>query len=111
MFSVSIIAVTMFNVAAVTLGTLAVMLWLRRRGGRWRDFFLGAGIFFLFAMVLEQMLHQLVLRSPAGPTLQGSVWLTGLYGGLAAGVFEEVGRFCAFKLVLRGQREIGRAHV
>ena len=83
MFSVSIIAVTMFNVAAVTLGTLAVMLWLRRRGGRWRDFFLGAGIFFLFAMVLEQMLHQLVLRSPAGPTLQGSVWLTGLYGGLA----------------------------
>lgn len=105
MFSVSIIAVTMFNVAAVTLGTLAVMLWLRRRGGRWRDFFLGAGIFFLFAMVLEQMLHQLVLRSPAGPTLQGSVWLTGLYGGLAAGVFEEVGRFCAFKLVLRGQRE------
>lgn len=105
MFSVSIIAVTMFNVAAVTLGTLAVMLWLRRRGGRWRDFFLGAGIFFLFAMVLEQILHTLVLRSPLGQVLQGNIWLYGLYGGLAAGIFEEVGRFLAFKLVLRNRRE------
>lgn len=86
-------------------GPMAGMLFLRRRGGRWRDFWVGGATFFLFAMVLEQMLHQLVLRSPAGPTLQGSVWLTGLYGGLAAGVFEEVGRFCAFKLVLRGQRD------
>lgn len=105
MFSVSIIAVTMFNVAAVTLGTLAVMLWLRRRGGRWRDFFLGAGIFFLFAMVLEQILHTLVLRSPLGQVLQSNIWLYGLYGGLAAGIFEEVGRFLAFKLVLRNRRE------
>ena len=101
----STIAVMVLILVLVTAGVLGVMLLLRRRGGRWRDFFLGAGTFFLFAMVREQLLHQVVLRSPIGPVLQGNVWLTALYGGLAAGLFEETGRFCAFKLVLRGQRE------
>lgn len=105
MVRTSTIAVMVLILVLVTAGVLGVMLLLRRRGGRWRDFFLGAGTFFLFAMVLEQLLHQVVLRAPIGPVLQGNVWLTALYGGLAAGLFEETGRFCAFKLVLRGQRE------
>ena len=105
MVRTSTIAVMVLILVLVTAGVLGVMLLLRRRGGRWRDFFLGAGTFFLFAMVLEQLLHQMVLRSPIGPVLQENVWLTALYGGLAAGLFEETGRFCAFKLVLRGQRE------
>ena len=105
MVRTSTIAVMVLILVLVTAGVLGVMLLLRRRGGRWRDFFLGAGTFFLFAMVLEQLLHQMVLRSPIGPVLQENVWLTALYGGLAAGLFEETGRFCAFKLVLRGQRD------
>ena len=84
---------------------VAVMAALRRRGGRWRDFWVGAGTFFLFAMVLEQILHALVFTSPLGQVLQGNIWLYGLYGGLAAGVFEETGRFLAFKLALRNRRE------
>ena len=86
-------------------GPAAGMLFLRRRGGRWRDFWVGGVTFFLFAMVLEQILHTLVLRSPLGQVLQSNIWLYGLYGGLAAGIFEEVGRFLAFKLVLRNRRE------
>jgi len=88
--------------AAIPIG---VMFFLRKRGGKWGDFLVGAGIFFLFALVLEQILHVVVLASPLGPVLQGNLWLTGLYGGLAAGVFEETGRFIAFKLVLRNRRE------
>ena len=42
---------------------------------------------------------------PLGQVLQSNIWLYGLYGGLAAGIFEEVGRFLAFKLVLRNRRE------
>lgn len=105
MVRTSTIAVMVLILVLVTAGVLGVMLLLRRRGGRWRDFFLGAGTFFLFAMVLEQLLHQMVLRSPIGPVLQGNVWLTAFYGGLAAGLFEETGRFCAFKLILRDRRE------
>lgn len=88
--------------AAVPIG---VMVFLRRRGGKWRDFLTGAGTFFLFALVLEQVLHGLVFTSPLGPVIQGNIWLYGLYGGLAAGVFEEVGRFTAFKLLLKNRRE------
>lgn len=86
-------------------GPAAGMLFLRRQGGRWRDFWVGGAAFFLFAMVLEQILHTLVLRSPLGQVLQSNIWLYGLYGGLAAGIFEEVGRFLAFKLALRNRRE------
>lgn len=87
--------------AAVPVG---IMVFLKKRGGRWLEFFVGAGTFIFFALALEQILHALVLRSPLGPAVQGSVWLTALYGGLAAGVFEETGRFAAFKLVLRERR-------
>jgi len=88
--------------AAVPVG---IMIFLRRRGGRWSDFAVGAATFFLFAMVLEAVLHQVVLGSSLGPVIQGNIWLYGLYGGLAAGLFEEVGRFLAFKLVLRRRRD------
>ena len=88
--------------AAVPIG---VMSYLRRRGGRWRDFLVGAGTFFLFAMVLESLIHQVVLTGPLGSAIQGNIWIFGLYSGLMAGLFEEVGRFTAFKLVLRRRRE------
>ena len=88
--------------AAVPIG---VMSYLRRRGGRWRDFLVGAGTFFLFAMVLESLVHQVVLTGPLGSAIQGNIWIFGLYSGLMAGLFEEAGRFTAFKLVLRRRRE------
>ena len=84
---------------------LGVMLLLRRRGGRWGAFWTGAGTFFLFALVLEAMFHQLVLGSPLGAAIRGNIWLYALYGGLAAGIFEETGRLLAFRLMLRRRRE------
>ena len=61
----------------------------------------GAGVFILFALVLESLLHVVVLKGPAGPSIMGNTWLYALYGGLAAGVFEETGRFVAMKWLLR----------
>lgn len=83
---------------------LGVMLCLVRAGGRWKDFFVGAGTFILFALVLEQGFHSLVLLSGAGAALQANIWAYGLYGGLAAGLFEETGRLLAFRFLLRGRR-------
>ena len=56
---------------------------------------------FVFALVLETLLHQLVLNSAFGKTIRGNIWLYALYGGLAAAVFEESGRYLAFRTVLR----------
>lgn len=84
---------------------VAVMAFLKKRGGRWSDFFTGAGIFFLFVMVLESLLHNIVLlASPLGALLQNNIWLYGLYGGLAAGIFEETGRWVAFRFLLKKHR-------
>ena len=61
----------------------------------------GAGVFILFALVLESIMHLIVLKGPAGTTIMGNTWLYALYGGLAAGVFEETGRFVSMKWLLR----------
>lgn len=64
-------------------------------------FFVGCAVMLLFALVLEQILHMVVLMSPLGDTLTNNIWLYALYGGLAAGIFEETGRFLAMKFVLK----------
>ena len=63
----------------------------------------GAAAFIVFAMVLEQLLHMLVLkRAPDGSlTLMKTPALYVLYGAFAAGIFEETGRFLGFLLLKR----------
>ena len=84
---------------------IGLMLYFRRKGGKWAAFLTGAATFILFAMILESILHNLLFLTPLWAVLQGNIWLYGLYGGLAAGVFEETGRFLAFKLFLKNERE------
>lgn len=84
---------------------IGLMLYFRKKGGKWSTFLIGAGTFILFAMILESILHNLVFLTPLWAVLQGNIWLYGLYGGLAAGVFEETGRLLAFKLLLKKEGE------
>ena len=63
-------------------------------------FFIGCGIFVGFAMILEQICHAIVLML-TGSVLQDNIWLYGLYGGLAAALFEETGRWIAMKFCLK----------
>jgi len=64
----------------------------------------GAATFILFALVLQQIMHFFVLS----PNPDGSIRLIAndpaifvLYGVLAAGIFEETGRFIAFHILKR----------
>ena len=68
-------------------------------------FFIGCAVMAVFAFILEALVHQLILPTKAGEAIQGNVWTYALYGGLMAGLFEETGRFLAFKTVLRRYRE------
>ena len=83
---------------------IGLMLFFRQKGGKWTAFLVGAVTFILFAMILEPVLHNLLFLTPLWAVLQGNIWLYGLYGGLAAGVFEETGRLLALKLVLKHER-------
>lgn len=69
-------------------------------------FFIGMAVMFVFALVVESLVHQLVLNVlPVGKTIMGNIWLYALYGGLMAGLFEETGRFVAFKTILKKYRD------
>ena len=85
---------------------ILLAVWLhRKKGAHAVPFFVGCAVFLVFALVLESLMHQLVLNvSPAGPVIMGNIWLYALYGGLAAGVFEETGRFVAMKWLLKKHR-------
>ncbi len=61
-----------------------------------RHALIGAAGFFVFALILEQLLHLVML-----PLVTDSVVLYVLYGTLAAGVFEETARFITYKLILK----------
>ena len=62
---------------------------------------IGAATFFVFALVLESLVHRLVLAGDRGAAIQGNVLYYALYGGLMAGLFEETGRFLSMKFLLK----------
>lgn len=64
--------------------------------------FIGTLGFFLFAMVLEQIFHGVVISTKI---IKVNTITFAIYGALAAGVFEEVGRFVMFKFFLRTNRQ------
>lgn len=81
---------------------VALAWWLvKKHNAHLRTILIGAATFIVFALVLESILHQLVLKGPHGQTIMGNIWYYALYGGLAAGIFEETGRFLAMKFLLK----------
>lgn len=63
-------------------------------------FIIGAVAFIIFALILESILHRIVI-SVFGDTLLTNTAFMAIYGGLAAGVFEETGRLVAMKTVMK----------
>lgn len=88
------------SIATVVPFLLLVYFRVRKRADI-LPFFAGCLTMFVFALVLESVMHQAVLSSPAGALIQGNTLLYAVYGGLAAGLFEETGRLFAFKTLLR----------
>lgn len=65
-------------------------------------FFIGCAVWFIFTQILEALLHSLILNVlPVGKIISNNIFLYAVYGGLAAGIFEEVGRLLAMKFVLK----------
>lgn len=84
---------------------IGLLIWNRKKNhATISSFFIGCGVFIVAALVLEQIFHYIVL-SLTGDTITGNIWLYGLYGGMAAAVFEETGRLLAMKFFLKKQFE------
>lgn len=71
----------------------------------WKAFGAGVLIFILFSQILEKLLHVAVL-APSGIALKwtDNPYIFAVYGAFAAGIFEEVGRYFAFQVMLKNNR-------
>jgi len=64
------------------------------------SFIIGSATCIVFALMLEPILHSIVLTA-TGTLLTDNIILYGLYGGLAAALFEETGRLVAMKFFMK----------
>lgn len=72
----------------------------------WKAIGIGALVWFLFSQVLEKVMHLYFLQvNQTTIDLFKTPFYYALYGGLAAGVFEEVGRYIGFRFWLKGKRD------
>jgi uncharacterized membrane protein YhfC len=79
---------------------IGLILYYRKKTGiAVKPLIIGAIGFVVFTQVLEKVLHLAVIT--AFPNYADHPWLFGLYGGMAAGTFEELGRFLLFTWLLK----------
>ena len=93
-----------FIVLDVVLGIAVpvVLSWLmvKKYKVKLSTILIGAATFVVFAILLESILHNIVLNGPRGEAIRGNTLYYALYGGLAAGLFEEIGRFLSMKFLM-----------
>ncbi|WP_166240861.1 YhfC family intramembrane metalloprotease [Paenibacillus turpanensis] len=91
---------------SLLLPILFIVYFHKRGGFSWKAAGVGILVFVVFSQVLEKLLHVYVFSvNPVTAQALGNPWLYALYGGLAAGFFEEFGRYFGWKLLLRNRLE------
>lgn len=105
--TVSTIAIIMMGIAAICsiVIPLLVLLCLKKKGADVPPFLIGCLVMLVFALILESIVHNIVLPTSFGKIIQDNIVLFAIYGGLMAGLFEETGRFVAFKTVMKQFRD------
>lgn len=98
--TVSMVGMVVSMIVAVLLPIVLCVVVMKKTKAKLVSLVWGCGVFFVFALVLEQILHTVVL-TVTGTKLTGNIWLYALYGATAAAVFEETGRFIAMKFGMK----------
>ena len=88
-----------FTVAVGLPVALFIIMSIKKKADN-RCFAIGAVTFIIFALILESIFHRIVL-SVVGESLFTKTAFLAIYGGLAAGLFEETGRLVAMKTVMK----------
>lgn len=81
-----------------------VVFKLKKRSTNLPSALVGAGVFIIFALILERILHSVMI-----PLVQGNAFAYTLYAALAAGIFEETGRLAAYKAVMKNNYSLNNA--
>jgi len=107
MVNVSVI-VSLVIQAVVSVGVPVVCLiyFYRKYRISMKPVLIGLLVFIVFSQILEKILHVYMLQiNPETSEWLKKPYLYAVYAGLAAGIFEEVGRFIGFRYLLKKYRE------
>ncbi len=104
------IAAMIFDVLfALALPLVPFFILRKKMKSRFVPLLIGAATFAISALIVEAAVHRLILTPEVYAYMLKNPLLYGLYGGLMAGLFEESGRFGAFKLMRRKYNTSGDA--
>lgn len=102
--TLSIIFMVVVALAGIAIPIVLFSILRKKYKAKIAPFFVGCAVFVLFALLLERVVITFIFTTEAGKAIQSSIWLYGIFGGLMAGLFEETGRFAAFKTILKKSR-------
>lgn len=71
----------------------------KRFGCESKPLWVGCAVYIILALILENMFNNAVMTSSMGELVNESIFSYGVYSGFMAGLFENVGRFLAFRLL------------
>ena len=103
MLNYKLICMLLAALFSVLLPVVLLIVWKKTTRAKLLPFFIGMLVFLVFAVVLEQLLFlPLVQRNPLiAEFLTTNVIGSAIFYAVTAGIFEETGRYLAFKTVLR----------
>jgi len=109
--SLSIICTIISILICFGVPLILIIVFKKKAGSSIRSVLTGAITFILFALILEQVSHLifLVIDWPVSRFINAMPFAYAIYGALAAGLFEETGRFVAMSTVLKKQNNRGTA--
>jgi uncharacterized membrane protein YhfC len=97
------IALVLMVAIGILLPIITAIVWKVKTKEHFSTMLIGAAILFIFAIILESIpkvfLYQ--LDNPVSRLVMSNIWIYGGIGALLAGLFEETGRFVAFKFLLK----------
>lgn len=101
--SANMVALTMMAVLGIALPVVGSIVWKVVTKESFKPILIGALMFLVFAIGLETIpkLFLLNYSNPVGVYILSHPLLTSLVGALLAGIFEETGRFVAYKWLLK----------
>lgn len=107
--NVSLISVIFMSISIVLsfFAPIAVIVFMGiKKRINWKATLLGFLMFVVFVTILENLLHVLVLGTDISKSaIYNNIFLYAVYGGFAAGIFEETARFLCFRYMLKIHRE------
>ena len=85
---------------SIVLPIALLIVWRSKTKAKVSTFFFGAGTFVVFALILESVLHNVLLKVMGQESFM-ALPFKAVYGGLAAGIFEEFGRYIVMIIFMK----------